>query len=77
MKYHSEKFDRVLNEIASGFLYLRPRPLDQRPSAISRWQRDPPRAISYNSSFGTDYFFSHRDKMPQCSGLKTFREPRD
>jgi cell division protein FtsW (lipid II flippase) len=25
----------------------------------------------------TDYFFSHRDKMPQCSQLKTFREPRD
>jgi hypothetical protein len=25
----------------------------------------------------TDYFFSHPDKMPQCSGLETFREPHD
>jgi hypothetical protein len=78
MKFHSEKFDRVLNEIASGFLYpptapLRSVALSDFTMATRSTQGDIVQFLFVN----TDYFFSHRDKMPQCSGLKTFREPRD
>jgi hypothetical protein len=78
MKYHGEKFDRVLNEIASGFLYPPVAPL--RSAALSDFTK----ATEFTEGdivqflfVNTDYFFSHRDKMPQCSGLKTFRGPRD
>jgi hypothetical protein len=78
MKFHSEKFDRVLNEIASGFLYPPVAPL--RSAALSDFTK----ATGFTEGdivqflfVNTDYFFSHRDKMPLCSGLKTFREPRD
>jgi hypothetical protein len=78
MKFHGEKFDRVLNEIASGFLYPPVAPL--RSAALSDFTK----ATAFTESdivqflfVNTDYFFSHRDKMPQCSGLKTFREPRE
>ena len=78
MKFHSEKFDRVLNEIASGFLYPPVAPL--RSAALSDFTK----ATGFTEGdivqflfVNTDYFFSHRDKMPQCSGLKTFREPRE
>jgi len=78
MKFHSEKFDRVLNEIASAFLYPPVAPL--RSVALTDFTT----ATRYTESdivqflfVNTDYFFSHPDKMPQCSGLKTFREPRD
>jgi hypothetical protein len=78
MKFHGEKFDRVLNEIASGFLYPPVAPL--RSVALSDFTK----ATGFTESdivqflfVNTDYFFSHRDKMPQCSGLKTFREPRE
>jgi hypothetical protein len=78
MKFHGEKFDRVLNEIASGFLYPPVAPL--RSAALSDFTK----ATGFTEGdivqflfVNTDYFFSHRDKMPQCSGLKTFREPRD
>ena len=78
MKFHSEKFDRVLNEIASGFLYppvalLRSVALSDFTTATRSTESDIVQFLFVN----TDYFFSHRDKMPQCSGLKTFREPRD
>jgi hypothetical protein len=78
MKFHSEKFDRVLNEIASGFLYPPVTPL--RSVALSDFTRATRSTESDIVQFlfvNTDYFFSHRDKMPQCSGLKTFREPHD
>lgn len=78
MKYHGEKFDRVLNEIASGFLYPPAPPL--RSAALSDFTK----ATGFTEGdivqflfVNTDYFFSHRDKMPQCSGLKSFREPRE
>jgi len=78
MKFHSEKFDRVLNEIASGFLYppvapLRSVALSDFTTATRSTESDIVQFLFVN----TDYFFSHRDKMPQCSGLKTFREGRD
>jgi hypothetical protein len=78
MKFHGEKFDRVLNEIASGFLY--PPALPLRSAALSDFTeatRSTEGDIIQFLFVNTDYFFSHRDKMPQCSGLKTFREPRD
>jgi hypothetical protein len=78
MKYHSEKFDRVLNEIASGFLYPPAAPI--RSATLSDFTlatRSTQGDIIQFLFVSTDYFFSHRDKMPQCSGLKTFREPRD
>jgi hypothetical protein len=78
MKYHGEKFDRALNEIASGFLYppappLRSAALSDFTNATGFTEGDIVQFLFVN----TDYFFSHRDKMPQCSGLKTFREPRE
>jgi hypothetical protein len=78
MKFHSEKFDRVLNEIASAFLYppvapLRSVALSDFTTATRSTESDIVQFLFVN----TDYFFSHRDKMPQCSGLKTFREPRE
>src|SRR5262249_16552333 len=78
MKFHSEKFDRVLNEIASGFLYPPVAPL--RSVALSDFMtatRSTESDIVQFLFVNTDYFFSHRDKMPQCSGLKTFRGPRE
>jgi hypothetical protein len=78
MKYHGEKFDRALNEIASGFLYPPAPPLGL--AALSDFKK----ATEFTEGdivqflfVNTEYFFSHRDKMPQCSGLKTFREPRE
>lgn len=78
MKFHSEKFDRALNDIAWRFLYPPVAPL--RLVALSDFGK----AMELNESdivetlfVNTDYFFSHRDKMPQCAGLKTFRQPRD
>src|SRR5215472_6241097 len=78
MKFHNEKFDRVLNEIASGFLYppvapLRSVALSDFTTAIRSTEGDIIQFLFVN----TNYFFSHRDKMPQCSRLKTFRDPRD
>jgi hypothetical protein len=78
MRFHSEKFDRVLNEIASGFLYpptapLRSAALSDFTTATRSTEGDIVRFLFVH----TDYFFSYRDKMPQCSGLKTFREPRE
>ena len=76
MKYHGEKFDRVLNEIASGFLYPPPAPL--RSVALRDFKMATELSESDIVQFlfvNTDYFFSHRDKMPHCSNLKTFREP--
>src|SRR5215831_5753969 len=78
MKFHSERFDRVLNEIASGFLYppiapLRSVAVVDFTAATRSTEGDIVRFLFVH----TDYFFSHRDKMPQCSELKTFREPRD
>ena len=78
MKFHSEKFDRVLNEIASGFLYppvapLRSRALSDFIAATRSTEND----IVQSLFVSTDDFFSRRDKMPQCAGLITFREPRD
>jgi hypothetical protein len=78
MKYHGEKFDRVLNEIASGFLYppvaaLRSVALRDFGKATELSEGD----IVQFLFVDTDYFFSHREKMPQCSNLKTFREPRE
>jgi hypothetical protein len=78
MKFHSEKFDRVLNEIAFGFLYppappLRSVALSDFTKATGLTEGDIVQFLFVN----TDYFFSHRDKMPQCAGLKTFREPCD
>ena len=78
MKFHSEKFDRVLNEIASRFLYPPIAPL--RSAAVSDFAtatRSIESEIAQSLFESTDYFFSHRDKMPQCSGLITFREPHD
>src|SRR5262245_22928110 len=78
MKFHSEKFDRVLNEIASRFLYPPIAPL--RSAALSDFATSTRSTESEIAQFlfvDTDYFFSHRDKMLQCSGLITFREPRD
>jgi hypothetical protein len=78
MKFHSEKFDRALNEIASRFLYPPIAPL--RSVALSDFAtatRSTESEIVQFLFVNTDYFFSHRDKMPQCSGLITFREPRD
>jgi len=77
MKYHGEKFDRVLNEIASGFLYPPAAPLKSAAlSDFTQATRSTEGDIIQFLFVNTDYFFSHRDKMPQCSGLKTFREPR-
>jgi hypothetical protein len=78
MKFHSEKFDRALNEIARGFLYPPVAPL--RSVALSDFTQAMKCSEGDIVQFlfvSTDYFFSHRDKMPQCSQLKTFREPRD
>jgi len=78
MKFHSERFDRVLNEIASGFLYPPIAPL--RSVAVVDFTaatRSTEGELVRFLFVHTDYFFSHRDKMPQCSELKTFREPRD
>jgi hypothetical protein len=78
MKFHSEKFDRVLNEIAHAFLYPPVAPL--RSIALTDFTRATQlrEGDIVDYLFGTtDYFFSHRDKMPQCAQLKTFREPRD
>jgi hypothetical protein len=78
MKYHGEKFDRVLNEIASGFLYPPVAPLKSAAlSDFTQATRSTEGDIIQFLFVNTDYFFSHRDKMPQCSGLKTFREPRE
>ena len=78
MKFHSEMFDGVLNEIAHGLLYPPPAPL--RSIALADFSK----AVGLHESdivqslfVTTDYFFFHRDKMPQCSQLKTFRQPRD
>src|SRR5437763_4768380 len=78
MKFHSETFDRVLNEIAHAFLYPPPAPLrfialTDFTKATGSNQGD----IVQSLFVTTDYFFFHRDKMPQCSRLKTFRQPRD
>jgi len=78
MKVHGEKFDRALNEIASGFLNppvapLRSAALSDFTEATGFTEGDIVQFLFVN----TDYFFSHRDKMPQCRGLKTFREPRE
>src|SRR5215467_12523848 len=78
MKFHNEKFDRVLNEIASGFLYppvapLRSVALSDFTTAIRSTEGD----IIQFLFVSTDDFFSRRDRMPQCAGLITFREPRD
>jgi hypothetical protein len=78
MKFHSEKFDRVFNEVALGFLCPPVAPL--RSAALSDFTkatRSTEGDIVQFLFVNTDYFFSHRDKMPQCSGLKTFREPGD
>lgn len=78
MKFHSEKFDRVLNEIAFAFLCPPAAPL--RSSALTDFSKATMSRegdIVQDLFSRTDYFFSHRDKMPQCSRLKTFREPRE
>jgi hypothetical protein len=78
MKFHSEKFDRVLNKIASGFLYPPVAPLTSVAlSDFTTATRSTEGDIIQFLFVNTNYFFSHRDKMPQCSRLKTFREPRD
>ena len=78
MQFHSETFDRVLNEIAHAFLYPPAAPL--RSIALADFSK----ATEFHEGdivqslfVTTDYFFFHRDKMPQCSRLKTFRQPRD
>lgn len=78
MKFHSEKFDRALNEIAWGFLYPPVAPL--RSVALSDFtqaMRCGEGDIVQFLFVSTDYFFSHRGEMPQCAQLKTFREARD
>jgi hypothetical protein len=78
MKFHSEKFDQVLNDIAHGFLYppaapLRSIALADFAKVMGSHEGDVVRSLFVT----TDYFFFHRDKMPQCSRLKTFRLPRE
>lgn len=78
MKFHSEVFDRVLNEIARAFLRppaapLRSIALNDFSKAMESHEGD----IVQSLFVTTDYFFSHREKMPQCSALKTFRQGRD
>lgn len=78
MKFHSAAFDRVLNEIARAFLCppaapLRWIALNDFSKAMESHEGD----IVQSLFVTTDYFFSHRDKMPQCSALKTFRQGRD
>lgn len=78
MKFHSEKFDRVLNEIASGFLYPPAAPLREVAlSDFTKATRSSETDIVQFLFVNTDYFFSHREKMPQCSQLLTFRQPRE
>jgi hypothetical protein len=78
MKFHSEEFDRVLNEIALAFLYPPAMPLRSAAVTDFRKARMSSEGDIVQDLFSrTDYFFFHRDKMPQCSGLKTFRQPRD
>ena len=78
MKFHSEKFDRALNEIARGFLYPPVAPLSSVALGdFTQAMKCSEGDIVQFLFVSTDYFFSHRDKMPQCSQLKTFREPRD
>ena len=78
MRFHSDKFDRVLNEVAHAFLYPPAAPL--RSVALTDFSR----ATEFREGdivdsifLTTDYFFSHPDKMPQCAQLKTFRQPRN
>jgi len=78
MSFHGKKFDRSLNEIALNFLYPPAAPL--RSAALSDFTKATVSSEGDIIQFlfvNTDCFFSHPDKMPQCSGLKTFREPRD
>jgi len=78
MKFHSEKFDRVLNEVALGFLCPPVAPLGSAAlSDFTTATRTTESDIVQFLFVNTDYFFSRPDKMPQCSRLKTFREPRE
>ena len=70
--------DFTLNEIAFAFLCPPAAPL--RSSALTDFSKATMSRegdIVQDLFSRTDYFFSHRDKMPQCSRLKTFREPRE
>ena len=78
MKFHSELFDRVLNEIAHAFLYPPVPPVRSAALAdFSKAMRSHEGDIVQQLFLTTNYFFSHREKMPQCSRLKTFRQSRD
>ncbi len=78
MKFHSETFDRVLNEIARAFLCPPPAPLRSIALAdFSKATKSDENGIVLYLFVTTDYFFLHPDKMPQCLRLKTFRQPRE
>ena len=78
MKFHSEKFDRVLNEIAHAFVYppnaaLQSAAVDDFVKATRYRESD----VAQSLFLTTDYVFAHLEVMPQCSRLETFRGPRD
>jgi hypothetical protein len=78
MKFHGEKFDRVLNEIAQAFVYppnaaLQSAAVDDFIMATRYRESD----VAQSLFLTTDYVFAHLEVMPQCSRLETFRWPRD
>jgi hypothetical protein len=76
-KVQPEKLDRSLNEIAYVLLFppssaLSSAALQDFQYATRLSERDVVRYLFTT----TDYFFKHRDSLPQLARLKTFREPR-
>jgi hypothetical protein len=75
-KFQDEKFDRSFNEMAYAFLCppsaaLGSAVLEDFESATRLREAD----VAHDLFVTTDYFFSHRSRMPQLAQLKTFREP--
>jgi hypothetical protein len=70
-----ERLDTALNEIAYAFL-LPPRGelLQAATSDFAQTSRMPVTDITDHLFEMTTYFFQHRDEMPGCAGLVTFRD---
>jgi hypothetical protein len=70
-----EKIDAALNEIAFAFL-LPPRAelLQAATNDFAMARRMPVTEITDHLFEMTTYFFQHRDEMPGCAGLATFRD---
>jgi hypothetical protein len=71
-------FDLALDDIARAFLIPTAAPLQSAALRDFRFAaRHGETEIIEGLFRSTDYFFAHRDQMPQCAHLRTFSIPRE